>query len=432
MKTGISFAALTLFSLALARPVAAQLPHYTLSDLGAIPAAPYPAAIADVTRTGFAVSNYTDYPGQPANPEMYHSYAAVSRNGAIQSTLNLGIANQGFAKKINDKGSVIGNNGSNEEYITMAFGPNITYAAQAVATGINSRDQVIGYIAETKYTARWSTDLWSPPGAPGSGGSLGLPGDTDAEANAISENGLAAGASGSGFIHQYNPYYMTPVVKHAFVWTPTTPNGLTGTSRALPPLNAGDNAEAFAVNDLGEAAGTSNYAAVYWRATGAAAVIPLYAVSINNKSQIFDGSKLWTAGGGLQYPATLITNPAGWTGLKLFKLYNDGALVGTGQFGGATHIFLLAPVPVTLSGKVTLEQAFNPAQAVTFTLRPTNGAPATTLTQTLGADGSFTLSNISPDNYTVLIHADHYLQKSVPGFRHHRKRQQYRRVSTGG
>ena len=417
MKRFFSFAALTVFSLALARPVAAQLPHYTISDSGVIPFPQPSATIADVTRTGYALENYSSYPGPPYSPEMYHATMFVTRNGVVVFTADLGIPSPapgsggGFARKISDDGTTIGNYGG-YEYPTTGFiyplgqiSPNVYTRGDIFYTynAINNQNKIAGTYTDLKFTGYWHAVA---------GTGLGLPGDSNSEANGISEAGLIVGASGSGF-NQY-VYQAPPLVKHAFVWTPTTPNGNTGSSRALSPLNAGENAEAYAVNDLGEAVGTSGAANVYWNRAGTASPLSFAAKAINNKSQILSGAgRIGSPGGALLNPITQIVNPYGWSALVIYKLYNDGALVGTGLYGGATHIFLLTPVPTSISGKVTLEGAVNPAQTATFTLRPTNGAASTTVTQTLGADGSFSLPNVSPDNYSLLVRVNLYLQKAV-------------------
>ena len=426
MKPRISFAALTAFGFALVLPAAAQLPAaYTISDLGVIPATPYPSSIADVTRTRYALQGYTNYPGPPAYLENYSAYAAISQNGAILATLNLGLPNVSYAKKINDSGTITVHthdyNPRFHEYLLAApysFGSSNTYGgyADTSVNDINSRGQAAVTTAADQFTTTTATTgIWSF--TQGSARiDLALPGDSDANVNGISENGLLAGASGQNYYYQfaYNPPPNHPLIKHALVWTPTTPNALTGTVRALTPLQAGDNSEAFAVNDLGEAVGTSGSSNVYWNANGAPKTLTYGGRSINNKSEILlSGNLLGMASGATHDPTALIANPAGWSALSIYKLYNDGALVGTGQLNGATHIFLLAPVPVSLSGNITLEGATHNGQTVTFTFRPTNGAAPTVLTTTLGANGAYAL-NVPPDNYSLLIHADKYLQVAAP------------------
>ena len=410
MKHRFSFAALTAVGSALALPAAAQLPAaYTISDLGVVAVPVAGTTVADVTRTGYALENYFTFSN--ISPEYNHTTMYVTKNGTVVFTASLGIgpttpngSSGGVAKKINDSGTTIGNYGG-YEYPNTAFAyplgqPN-NGQPLTIYSDINSNGKIAGYFDDYKYTSQWTAI-----------GGVGLSGDVNSEANGVSENGLVAGASGQGF----NPYAFQapPLVKHAFVWTPTTPNGSTGTSRALTIINAGDNSEAFAVNDLGEAVGTSGSSNVYWNANGKPTLLPSSARSINNKSEIlFSGNRIGTPTGTIQYPLSAISNPAGWSSLYIYKLYDDGALVGTGQLNGATHIFLLTPVPVSLSGNITLEGATHNGQTVTFTFRPTNGAAPTVLTTTLGANGAYAL-NVPPDNYSLLIHADKYLQVAAP------------------
>ena len=435
MKRRLSFAALTALGLALVRPVAAQLPHYTISDLGVIPATLYPVTLTDVTRTGYALQNYAIPYASGGVIFYYNADAIISHNGTVVTTLELGLASYdpphnggGRAKSINDIGTVIAHTTSQDprfqDYIISSpyqgypYGSGSSYyggIASASATALNNYNQaaVTTTSDPTSSYTTLSVDIW-PDNQGGQGHiSAALPADAEAEANAISEAGLVAGASGSNFFGPY-VYPPTPAVKHAFVWTPTNPNGLTGTSRALTPLNAGDNSEAFAVNDLGEAAGTSGAASVYWNRAGSPTQLSAVARAINDRSEIlYVGNLLGRPGSAAQDPTALVTNLSGWSSLSVLKLYNDGALVGTGKYNGGLHIFLLTPTPVRLSGTITLEGAFNPAQPVTFTLRPANGAAPTTVTQTLGANGSYAF-DVAPDNYTILMHANKYLQVAAP------------------
>ena len=66
-----------------------------------------------------------------------------------------------------------------------------------------------------------------------------------------------------------------------------------------------------------------------------------------------------------------------------------------------------------LSGVVTLEGCVNPAQQITFVLRPADGTANQTLTTTLGSDGSFAFSAILTQKYNVWIKGAKWLAKVV-------------------
>ena len=67
----------------------------------------------------------------------------------------------------------------------------------------------------------------------------------------------------------------------------------------------------------------------------------------------------------------------------------------------------------TLSGVVTLEACVNPAQPITFVLRPTDGTAPQTKTATLASDGSFTLSGVLTQNYTLWIKGAKWLARVI-------------------
>lgn len=84
-------------------------------------------------------------------------------------------------------------------------------------------------------------------------------------------------------------------------------------------------------------------------------------------------------------------------------------------FGQATITLTAAPDSVTISGIVTLEGISDPAftnvttNPVTFVLTPAGGGAATTVMQTLGLGGSFSISSLPAANYTVTIEGDKWL-----------------------
>lgn len=165
--------------------------------------------------------------------------------------------------------------------------------------------------------------LWTPTTVNGTTGSMinlgELTGGTDqSRAWGISASGKVVGSSES------------TTGTRAFLWTPTTPNGSTGTMINLGDLAGGtDKSEAFAVNTSGQVIGTS-YNTVGPRAF------------------------LWTAADQMLDLNSLVdATGAGWT-LEEARGINDfGQIVGGGRFdpdgpGGIAAVFhavLLTPIP---------------------------------------------------------------------------------------
>jgi hypothetical protein len=66
-----------------------------------------------------------------------------------------------------------------------------------------------------------------------------------------------------------------------------------------------------------------------------------------------------------------------------------------------------------VSGKITLNGAVNSALPINFEFRPTDGSASFTRTVTLAADGSFSITNIPANSYTVHIKGDRWLATNV-------------------
>ena len=77
-------------------------------------------------------------------------------------------------------------------------------------------------------------------------------------------------------------------------------------------------------------------------------------------------------------------------------------------------ILHLTPLPVTVSGIVTLEGAVNKAQSVTFTFRPTTGAPSFSRTVTLSGTGAFSLSAIPAGTFNLAVKGAKWLRVVSP------------------
>jgi probable HAF family extracellular repeat protein len=200
------------------------------------------------------------------------------------------------------------------------------------AYGINSMGQVVGE-SDDDAPGAFVAFLWTPGKPNGTSGSMISLGDLSpsidfSRARGINSMGQVVGAAAVG---------TAPVALHAFLWTPTAPNGTTGTMVDLGELPGGTNESlASAINSQGQVVGTSNAAtghhAFLWTPT-----TPNAATGV-----MFDLNDLLDP-----------TSGAGWT-LTFARGINDfGQIAGEGIFdpdgpGGDPpfdrRAFLLTPI----------------------------------------------------------------------------------------
>lgn len=124
---------------------------------------------------------------------------------------------------------------------------------------------------------------------------------------------------------------------HAFLWTPTTPNGMTGSMTDLGDLPDGGVSHGYSINSHGEVVGTSR--------------------GMNNSRRAF----VWTpttpnSTTGVMFDLNALLNPVDaihWTLFEAYDVNDRGQIAGWGHFdsdgpGGAGPVgraFLLTPVP---------------------------------------------------------------------------------------
>jgi probable HAF family extracellular repeat protein len=176
-------------------------------------------------------------------------------------------------------------------------------------------------------------------------------------------------ASGQVIINRRQPY-------GSFLWTPTTPNGTSGTVVSLGHLS-GFETNANAINNSGQVTGealpfSAQFHAFFYDGTmhdvGTLAGGFSNGWAINNSGQITgeastaDGTSvafLYTSSGGMVDLNTLIDPASGWH-LNIGRGINDaGQITGYGYVGDDQflHGFLLTPVPEPVGGMFILISA---------------------------------------------------------------------------
>ncbi len=201
-------------------------------------------------------------------------------NGTTGSMVDLGglvprtfYDDYNVADGINNRGQVVGNGDAGFSWRGFLWNPTTPNAttgsmfdlgpdfgvSSVQAEHINARGQAVGYI--DSYTEGFRAFLWSPRNANGTRGSmvdLGvLPTRSDySTASGINSMGQVVGNSSS-----------YTAGGHAFLWTPTSPNGSMGSMIDLGALPGGiDDSTAFGINSFGQVVGNSFFPVVRPRA----------------------------------------------------------------------------------------------------------------------------------------------------------------------
>ena len=83
---------------------------------------------------------------------------------------------------------------------------------------------------------------------------------------------------------------------------------------------------------------------------------------------------------------------------------------------GSASVVVYGLLPVTVSGNLGLQAATGtvPTQNFTFQFRPTNGGAVITKTVSVAAGGSFSLSGLPANNYTLWVKGGFYLAATTP------------------
>jgi probable HAF family extracellular repeat protein len=207
---------------------------------------------------------------------------------------------------------------------------------------INASGQISGS-SLTNGDAAYHAFVWKPTTPNGTSGAmhdLGTLGGTESFGGTINASGQVAGFS----------YTTGDVAYHAYLWTPTTPNGTSGTMQNLATLG-GLNSYSYNVGAGGQVVGASEVAA-----------------QISTHEHAF----LYTSGGGMVDLNTLIDPLSGWELLDASDINDARLITGQGLIGGEYHAYLLTPVPIP--GDFNGNGVVDAADYVVW--RKTDGTPA--------------------------------------------------------
>src|SRR4051795_4058184 len=186
---------------------------------------------------------------------------------------------------------------------------------ESIGSAITASGQISGSSLTTGDAAHHAY-LWKPSAPNGTAGTmfdLLTLGGTDSFGGAINAGGQVAGFSRTTGNSRY----------HAFLWTPTVPNGTSGTMQDLTTLG-GLNSFSYNVGSDGRVVGASEV------------------TTTSDHTHAF----LYKSGTGIIDLNTKIDHRSGWELLDAADITDAGQITGQGQFAGAYHAYLLTPVPI--------------------------------------------------------------------------------------
>jgi probable HAF family extracellular repeat protein len=369
---------IVLSALALSVTAAAHAASYTVTDLRTLGG-------TESFGSGLNASGQVAGASYTTGSAAYHTFlwTPTTPNGTSGTKTDLGTlgGTQSFGNGINAGGLVTGESFTTGDLATRAFlwkpttpgGTSGTMynlgtlgGTNSYGYGINVTGQVTG-ASDTTGDTTTHAFLWKPTSPNGTSGTmydLGTLGGTESNGSAINASGQVAGSSLKNGDSAYR----------AFLWKPTTPNGTSGTMHDLGTLG-GTESFGGTINSSGQVAGFSyttghaNYHAYLWTPTtpngtsgtmldlGTLGGLNSYSYNVGAGGQVVGASEvavtsnsthafLYTNGGGMVDLNTLIDPLSGWELSDAADINDAGQITGQGLFGGQYHAYLLTPIPI--------------------------------------------------------------------------------------
>jgi probable HAF family extracellular repeat protein len=367
-----------LSALALSATTSAHAASYTVTDLGTLGG---PESFGSGLNASGQVAG-SSY-GAGAATQQAYLWKPTASGGASGVMTNLGTlgGTQSFGNGLNVSGQVTGESFTTGDAATRAFlwkpttpgGTSGTMynlgtlgGTSSYGYGINATGQVTGASDKTG-DSKTHTFLWKPATPNGTSGTmynLGSLGGTESNGGAINASGQISGSSLTTADAAY----------HAFLWKPTTPNGTTGAMYDLLTLG-GTESFGGSINASGQMAGFSYptgdaaYHAYLWTPTtlnGTSGTMQdlatlgglnSYSYNVGAGGQVVGASEvvmtsdhthafLYTSGSGMLDLNTLIDPLSGWQLLDAAEINDAGQITGQGLIGGQYRAYLLNPILV--------------------------------------------------------------------------------------
>ncbi len=367
---------IVLAALGLSVTTAALATTYTVTDLGTLGG-------TESFGSSLNASGQVTGASHPFYDEQIDSFlwTPTTPNGASGAMTDLGTlgGTQSFGNGLNASGQVAGESFTANDATTHAFLWKPTTPGGTTGTthdlgtlggtdshgyGINATGQVTGASDKTGNAATHAF-LWKPSTPNGTSGTMHdllTLGGTISNGGAINATGQVSGSSLTTGDAAY----------HAFLWQPSTPNGISGTMHDLSTLG-GTESFGGSINATGQVAGFSNttgdaaYHAYLWTPTTTNGTngtmldlttlggLNSYSYNVGSGGQVVGASEvvmtagdthafLYKSGSGMVDLNTLIDPLSGWELTDAAGINDAGQITGQGLINEEYHAYLLTPI----------------------------------------------------------------------------------------